>query len=111
MSALIDDSTRTSPLWDRCDLSLISGLPGGVLRAREYLPEGMLVFRAIRAVGTGVTLKFRTASTWRSQLPGGTFDAVSRTVTRTFAENEALEGVQITEILGDTSTGIVEVLP
>jgi hypothetical protein len=111
MSALTDDGARTSPLWDQLDLSLISGLPGGVLKARDYCPEGMLVFRGIRAVGAGVTVKFRTASTWRQTLPGGTFDPVTRTVTRTFAENEAIEGVQITEILGDVSTGMVEVLP
>lgn len=109
MSSHTDDNTLTSPLWDTCNLGLIPVDPGYITLA-DYLPEGMRVVRNVRAVGAGVTLKFRTASTWRQKLPGGTFDPDDKTVTRTFAENEAIEGVQITQfVIG--SFGTIEVLP
>lgn len=107
--AVRESADAMAPTWDTFDPSAITGTE---LDCAAFSPTH--IFGAIRApVAAGsYTLVFRCASPWRAALPGGSFNASTGWLTKTFAAGESLVGVQITHVRKSGSTaGVWEVLP
>jgi hypothetical protein len=105
-----DLTTSTAPCIDTFNPASI------VDPALSYVckTSGFAIWRFIKAPASGGphTLKFRCATRWSAQIPGGSFDASTGWVTMTFEDGDEMRDVQVTEILkAGSSAGVWVVAP